>query len=116
MPRTVARHDAGTVATSPGTIQKRKRITPYQAKKIAAGQGWRCGCGCVDPKDPERRGFLLDSCYEIDHRVPLSAGGSNEDRNLQAVLRAHHQDKTSAEAADAASTRRRLPIKMFNGG
>ena len=30
IPRTVARHGAGTTAAIPGTIQKRKRITPFQ--------------------------------------------------------------------------------------
>ena len=67
----------------------RKRITPFQAKKIAARQGWTCGCGC---------GQLLDESFEIDHIVPLSEGGSNADNNLQALLRAHHQAKSSAHA------------------
>ena len=80
------------------TAARRKRVTPFQAKRIAAGQEWRCACGCVDPSDPQRRGCLLDESYEIDHRVPLVDGGSNDESNLQALLRTHHQAKSSAFA------------------
>ena len=86
-----------TRGTSP-TAARRKRVTPFQAKKIAAAQDWRCACGCVDPKDPLRRGYLLDESFEIDHRIPLAEGGSNDESNLQALLRTHHQAKSSAFA------------------
>ena len=107
MPRTVARHDAGTTTTIPNTIQKRKRITPYQAKKIAAAQNWRCACGC---------GQILDASYEIDHKIPLHLGGKNDESNLQALLRTHHQGKTSKEAAATRRSTPRASIKMFKGG
>ena len=80
------------------TAARRKRVTPFQAKQIAAAQEWRCACGCIAPKDPQRRGFLLDASYEIDHRIPLAEGGSNDESNLQALLRTHHQAKSSAFA------------------
>ena len=80
------------------TAARRRRCTPFQAKRIAAAQEWRCACGCVDPSDPQRRGYLLDESYEIDHRVPLADGGSNHESNLQALLRTHHQAKSSAFA------------------
>ena len=80
------------------TAARRRRCTPFQAKRIAAAQAWRCACGCVDPNDPQRRGFLLDASYEIDHRIPLAEGGSNDESNLQALLRTHHQAKSSAFA------------------
>lgn len=80
------------------TAARRRRCTPFQAKRIAAAQNWRCACGCVDPSDPQRRGYLLDESYEIDHIRPLAAGGSNDESNLQALLRTHHQAKSSAFA------------------
>ena len=80
------------------TAARRKRVTPFQAKKIPAAQDWRCACGCVDPRDPQRRGYMLDASYEIDHKIPLAAGGSNDESNLQALLRTHHQAKSSAFA------------------
>ena len=85
-PRQDPRRDGATTAA------RRRRITPFQAKKIAAAQEWRCACGCVDPKDPRRRGLI----------VPLSAGGTNEESNLQALLRVHHQSKSSAFARGLA--------------
>ena len=92
-------------APSPGaghgaapTATRRRRCTPFQAKRIAAAQAWRCACGCVDPNDPQRRGYLLDESFEIDHIRPLAAGGSNDESNLQALLRTHHQAKSSAFA------------------
>jgi len=80
------------------TAARRRRCTPFQAKRIAAAQDWRCACGCVDPSDPQRRGYLLDASYEIDHIRELAAGGSNDESNLQALLRTHHQAKSSAFA------------------
>ena len=80
------------------TSVRRRRCTPFQAKRIAAAQGWRCACGCVDPDDPQRRGLLLDESYEIDHIRPLTAGGSNDESNLRALLRTHHQAISSAFA------------------
>ena len=87
-----ARHDVAPTAA------RRRRCTPFQAKRIAAAQGWRCACGCVHPSDPQRRGFLLDESFEIDHIRELAAGGSNDEINLQALLRTHHQAKSSAFA------------------
>ena len=87
-----ARRDAAPTAA------RRRRCTPFQAKRIAAAQDWRCACGCVDPSDPQRRGYLLDASYEIDHIRELAAGGSNDESNLQALLRTHHQAKSSAFA------------------
>ena len=86
--------------------EKLSRVTPYQAKRVAAAQHWRCGCGCVDPRDPERRGFLLDETFEIDHRVPTRFGGSHDPSNWVAVLRSHHQMKSALES-EAASMRNR---------
>ena len=80
------------------TAARRRRCSPFQAKRIAAAQGWRCACGCVGPSDPLRRGLLLDESFEIDHIRPLAAGGSNDESNLRALLRTHHQAISSAFA------------------
>ena len=42
------------------------------------------------------RGFSIMSS-EVDHRVPLFKGGSNDDDNLQAICRLHHLEKTRAD-------------------
>jgi hypothetical protein len=86
--------------------EKRARVTPYQAKRVAAAQDWRCGCGCVDPKDPQRRGVLLDETFEIDHRIPTRNGGAHDPSNWVAVLRSHHQLKSAIESQAAALRRK----------
>ena len=86
--------------------EKRARVTPYQAKRVAAAQAWRCGCGCVDPRNPGRRGFLLDETFEIDHRRATRFGGAHDASNWVAVLRSHHQMKSALES-QAASMRKR---------
>ena len=92
--------------TTKNLTDKRARVTPYQAKRVAAAQAWRCGCGCVDPRDPDRRGFLLNSTFEIDHRTPTRFGGAHDASNWVAVLRSHHQMKSALES-QAASMRKR---------
>lgn len=88
------------------TPGKRPRVTPFQAKHVAAAQGWRCGCGCVDPADPQRRGYVLDASFEIDHRIPIRFGGAHEPSNWVAVLRSHHQVKSAMESSEGARRRR----------
>ena len=85
---------------------QRARVTPYQAKRVAAAQDWRCGCGCVDPRDPERRGFLLDESFEIDHKVPTRFGGAHNPSNWVALLRSHHQAKSALESQLASKRKR----------
>jgi 5-methylcytosine-specific restriction protein A len=56
-------------------------------KWVAAKQEWRCG-ECK---------LLLEAAYEVDHIVPLAAGGSNEESNLRALCRRCHGLKTFRE-------------------
>ena len=100
----VFRQEPRQVATP--VSAKRQRVTPFQAKRVAAAQGWRCGCGCVDPRDPQRRGYVLDANYEIDHRIPTRWGGAHDPSNWVAVLRSHHQVKSARESSEDARRRR----------
>ena len=88
------------------SVEKRARVTPYQAKRVAAAQGWRCGCGCIDPRDPQRRGVLLDETFEIDHVIPTRFGGAHDASNWVAKTRSHHQLKSALETQAAALRRR----------
>ena len=79
------RHAAGF--SSPAQ-KKRRRITPLQAKTIAARQGWIC---------PICKKFL-DASFEIDHIQSLARGGRDDDNNLQAIHKIPcHVNKTSME-------------------
>jgi hypothetical protein len=82
--------------------RKRQRVTPFQAKLVAASQDWRCGCGCRDPEDAQGRGYQLDANFEIDHRVPTRWGGRHDKSNWVAVLRAHHAIKSARESSMSA--------------
>ena len=92
--------------TNPAKTTPRKRVTPFQAKRVAASQGWRCGCGCVDPQDPLGRGHLLDETFEVDHLIPTQFGGEHAPSNWVAKLRSHHMMKSALETQTAAQLRR----------
>ena len=81
---------------------KRRRVTPFQAKIVAAAQDWRCGCGCRDPEDARGRGYQLDANFEIDHKIPTRWGGKHDASNWVAVLRAHHAIKSARESSISA--------------
>ena len=76
-------------ATQSRAATRRKRITPFQAKRVAAKQRWRCAmCG-----------ELLQEDFEVDHVVPLHKGGSfdNNIESLQALRKRCHMLKSSLE-------------------
>lgn len=52
---------------------------------------------------------------EMDHRIPVAFGGSDDDTNMQAVCRPCHQHKSSMEGvqarnADRARRRQRMTL------
>ncbi len=69
-------------------IKKQGRNVSTLSKKIvASNQRWLCG-NCSK---------ILDFTYEIDHKVPLFKGGTNEYSNLIALCRECHGRKTILE-------------------
>jgi hypothetical protein len=70
-----------------GTTKEKRNVSGLMKKKVAAAQGWKCG-NCKE---------LLDETYEVDHRVGLFAGGSNDESNLVALCPHCHRKKTVAE-------------------
>ena len=68
-------------------VYSRSKIGAYRRATIAAAQAWRCGA-CEQ---------LLPAEYEVDHRLPLFAGGSNHDSNLQALCPNCHARKSRRE-------------------
>ena len=67
----------------------KRYVSPFEAKRVAARQGWKCGA-CKQ---------TLDATYEIDHVTPLFRGGTNDSSNLQALCRSCHISKSAGEAA-----------------
>ena len=64
-----------------------RKVSESTKKMVASNQQWRCFM-CHN---------LLDYSYEIDHNVPLFAGGTNHISNLHALCRNCHGKKTIAE-------------------
>jgi hypothetical protein len=77
--------DAGTGGM--GTTKEKRNVTNLMKKKVAADQQWRCGtCRTT-----------LDETFEVDHKVALFQGGTNDMTNLVALCPHCHRKKTMAE-------------------
>jgi hypothetical protein len=74
-------------AGAAASMREKRNVTGLQKKKTAADQGWRCG-SCQK---------MLDATYEVDHRVALFQGGTNDPSNLVALCPQCHRTKTVAE-------------------
>lgn len=66
----------------------KRSFTEATKKQVAASQRWACsGCGGV-----------LESTYQVDHTLPLWAGGVDSPRNATAMCAGCHARKTQNEA------------------
>lgn len=79
---------SGSYSSSATASTKEKRnVTGLMKKKVAASQSWKCGsCNST-----------LDETYEVDHKVALFNGGSNDMSNLVALCPHCHRLKTVEE-------------------
>ena len=77
---------------SAGTTKEKRNVTGLMKKRVAASQSWKCGtCNSI-----------LDETYEVDHRVALFNGGSNDMSNLVALCPGCHRKKTVEERLAAS--------------
>ena len=65
----------------------KRAVSETKKKYVAAQQGWTCG-------DCTRQ---LPAWFEVDHRIRLDRGGTNDVNNLVAMCRDCHGKKTSFE-------------------
>jgi hypothetical protein len=71
-----------------GTVKATKRsVSETKKKYVAAQQGWNCGA-CKKQ---------LPAWFEVDHKIRLDKGGSNNVDNLVALCRDCHGKKTAFE-------------------
>lgn len=66
------------------TPSQNRSVSSKMKKIVASGQQWKC-LHCHN---------MLDATYEIDHKLPLYKGGTNDRSNLQALCRNCHGNKT----------------------
>jgi hypothetical protein len=78
-----------TSSASSGRVYgtEKRNVTNLMKKKVAADQKWVCA-HCQE---------TLDESYEVDHKLALYRGGTNEVENLVALCRNCHGKKTMAE-------------------
>lgn len=69
------------------TEKEKRAVSNLMKKKVAADQSWKCGA-CQE---------TLDESYEVDHKLALYKGGTNDITNLVALCRNCHGKKTMAE-------------------
>lgn len=65
----------------------KRSVSETKKKYVASMQGWRCG-KCTEQ---------LTAWFEVDHKIRLDRGGTNEISNLVALCRNCHGEKTALE-------------------
>lgn len=70
----------------PARITKRS-VSETKKKYVASNQDWKCG-NCAKQ---------LNAWFEVDHKIRLDQGGSNDVTNLVALCRECHGGKTAME-------------------
>lgn len=82
-----------------------ERVAPMQVERPSSRPWARMRAETLSA-DPLCRLCRLEGriaeATEVDHIVPLWAGGSNDAANRQGLCHDHHAEKTSAEAAQRA--------------
>ena len=79
--------------------KKRMAITYEMRWELACQQRWKCK-GCKK---------LLPAAAQVDHVVPLSAGGDDKMDNMQILCANCHAEKTRREAKQGVTMNRGIP-------
>lgn len=74
---------------------EKRNVSKARREKIIAAQGGVC-----------KRANCEGEAVAVDHIIPLWAGGSNRDENLEGLCQPCHDRKTKAEASARAKVKR----------
>lgn len=78
---------------------RRGAMTAARIARVFAAAGGKCqGCGVK---------LRPGMDYDIDHIIPLSSGGTDDEDNLQMLCEGCHEIKTGGDISDAAKGKRR---------
>ncbi len=91
--------------TQPLEIQKRRSLSPSDKARVIDRQRGVCACGCGEQ--------LVPGQIDFDHDKPLWAGGSNDLKNFNALVRKHHKVKSNDDNSRRAKADR---MKAKNDG
>jgi len=83
----IMKDGSAAYVTSTNGSKEKRNVTGLTKKKVAASQKWKCGT-CDE---------TLDETYEVDHKLALFRGGSNDIDNLVALCPHCHRKKTVDE-------------------
>ena len=75
-----------------------RKITAHEKRVVGARSRWHCE-SCHE---------ILDATFEVDHIVPLHAGGEDTIQNCQSLCVACHKKKTLAEEMERVQRVRRV--------
>lgn len=76
----------------------KRKVSNGVKKQVAGRQRYACAANVKDYVCP-LKGLPFDEAgYEIDHKIPLSEGGSNDASNLQALCLMCHRVKSNRAA------------------
>ena len=82
----------------PPVIPAKRKMSAARRQRLLERDDWMCCVkGC-----PKFYGWPL----ELDHRLPIELGGTDDDDNLTAICQVHHQQKTRDDIARIAKARR----------
>lgn len=82
----------------PVFIHKRKKFSAKDRARIFAAHGGICGLSGKKIRAGEP--------FEIEHRIALALGGTNDDDNLYVVLVDPHREKTKTDVKAIAKAKR----------
>jgi predicted HNH restriction endonuclease len=77
-------------------MKGKRNVSALTKRIVAANASWRC----------EACDNVVSASYEIDHRIPLWKGGTNEISNLQCLCAECHSQKTVQENQEREEKRR----------
>ena len=88
---------ASSLVREPVELEPRKMSAARRQRLLERDKWMCCVKGC-----PQFFAWPL----ELDHRVPLALGGSDDDDNLTAICQMHHLEKTRDDVKAIAKAKR----------
>ena len=91
---------------SPFRHEARRRFSPLERAKFFDAANGHCEkCTRKIPHSDD---------WDLDHRIPLSLGGTNDDGNIQVLCSWCHDDKTAGSSGDTATAAKSKRVYVQN--
>jgi hypothetical protein len=87
----------------------KRKVTAAVKKQVAGKQRFTCAGNVSGYSCPLNGNPFDEAGYEIDHIIPLSEGGSNDNSNLQALCLMCHRVKSNRSATSEKPKKEKKP-------